>query len=109
MHIHAFAYSPRPFTEAATLDGQIPEETKKTRNAAVIAVSDLNKEETAAALAGHCVEILVEKNSSGVSYGHTEGFMEAKIPSCIKKAGAYVKCVVTSYDKTDKMLVCTEI
>ncbi len=106
MHVHAFAFSPRPYTEAATFAGQIPEAIKKARNAAVIAASDLNKEKIAASLLGSSVEVLVEKNSKNTAYGHSDGFMEAKIPYCGRKAGDYAFGVVAGYDKNDKTLIC---
>ncbi|MDD4125250.1 MAG: tRNA (N(6)-L-threonylcarbamoyladenosine(37)-C(2))-methylthiotransferase MtaB [Eubacteriales bacterium] len=106
MHVHAFAYSPRPYTDAAAFGGQIAEDIKKKRNAAVIAVSEKSKEAVAAGLLDCRVELLVEKNIKGTAFGHTAEFMEAKIPSCAKTAGDYIECRVTGFDKADKTLIC---
>ena len=106
MHIHAFSYSPRPLTEAADLDGQIPEKIKKDRNLRVIALSDECKEQVAEGFIGSAVEILIEENKKGNTYGHTGEFMEAKIPGLFLNAGDYVNCIVTEYDKEEKTLVC---
>lgn len=103
MHVHAFPYSPRPFTEAAEYDNQISETIKKERNAYIIALSDKIKKEIAEDFFGKTVEILVEKNKAGISYGHTDGFMEAKVISSKAKVGDYITATVTGFDST---LIC---
>ncbi|MBO4501305.1 MAG: tRNA (N(6)-L-threonylcarbamoyladenosine(37)-C(2))-methylthiotransferase MtaB, partial [Clostridia bacterium] len=103
MHVHAFPYSPRPHTEAAGMECQIDEHTKRERNRQIIERSEHNKKHIAETLLGTSVTVLVEKNVSGTAYGHTDGFMEAKIRKCFAKAGEYITCKVESFDGA---LVC---
>lgn len=105
MHVHAFPYSVRPGTVAAEMDHQIPECIKKERNLKIIEESEKIKKEIASSLTGTQVEILVEKNVSSVAYGHTDGFMEAKIENSSAKSGSYVVCTVTGFDGA---LICRE-
>lgn len=106
MHVHAFPYSPRPGTVAAGMDCQIPEDVKKRRNLKIIEESEKTKKEIALSLVGGQVEILVEKNVSSVAYGHTDGFMEAKIENSSAKSGSYAVCTVTGFDG---VLICKEV
>ncbi|MFA6730526.1 MAG: tRNA (N(6)-L-threonylcarbamoyladenosine(37)-C(2))-methylthiotransferase MtaB [Eubacteriales bacterium] len=104
-HIHAFAFSKRPYTDAATFAGQVTPEIKKRRNRAVLELSSLNKEKAAAKLFGKKVEILAEKNRGGFVFGHTDGFMEAKVRAAGIKAGDYACFTADGFDKTDSTLI----
>ncbi|MBO4861071.1 MAG: tRNA (N(6)-L-threonylcarbamoyladenosine(37)-C(2))-methylthiotransferase MtaB [Clostridia bacterium] len=106
MHVHAFPFSPRPFTEAATMPNKVPEQVKKARNAAIIEQSEQNKRDIARSLLGKKVELLIEKNENSRACGHTGGFMEACAANSNKAAGEYVQCVVTGFDGA---LICEEI
>jgi len=96
-HVHAFPYSPRPFTEAACMPCQVEESVKRERNARVIAAAEENKACIARGLLGTDQTVLVEKYASRRSYGHTEGFLEASLGTR-RNAGEYVRCRVTGYD-----------
>ena len=106
MHVHAFPYSPRPFTEAADMPMQIAEDVKKRRNARMIELSDRNKSQIAHGLFDSVQTVLVEKNVRNEAFGHTEGFMESRITNSRAKPGEYVECRVTGFDGA---LVCEEI
>ncbi len=106
MHVHAFPYSPRPFTDAASMPCQVPEAVKKARNALMIGVSDENKKAIAVSLLGHIETVLVEKNDGTCAHGHTDGFMEAYFPDPAARAGDYIECRVVGFDGA---LICEEI
>jgi tRNA-2-methylthio-N6-dimethylallyladenosine synthase len=55
-----FRYSPRRDTPAATMDGQVPEETKEARNHDLLEVINRHSAAKLAALVGTEVEILCE-------------------------------------------------
>ncbi|MBQ6184195.1 MAG: tRNA (N(6)-L-threonylcarbamoyladenosine(37)-C(2))-methylthiotransferase MtaB [Clostridia bacterium] len=105
MHVHAFPFSLRPFTEAAAMTGKVPEQVKKARNAAVIEQSERNKRDTALSMFGKKVELLVEKNENSRAYGHTDGFMEAYAADSCAAPGEYIECTVTGFDGA---LICEE-
>ena len=105
MHVHAFPYSPRPGTVAAEMECQIAEDVKKQRNLKIIETSDEIKKDIAMSMVGKKVELLVEKNVSSAAYGHTDGFMEAKIVGSSAGSGSYTVCTVTGFDG---MLICKE-
>ena len=57
---YIFKYSIRTGTPAATMDGQVPEETKEARNQALLEVLRRNSERRNATLVGTVEEVLVE-------------------------------------------------
>ena len=106
MHIHAFSYSPRPLTDAASLTGQISESVKKERNARVITVADECKAKVAEGFMGTMVDVLVEEIKNNASYGHIGRFFEARLEGNIINPGEYVNCIVSGYDGNERVLVC---
>ncbi len=82
MHIHAFSYSKRPNTEAAVMEGQIPESTKRSRMAYFINECNKMKEAVLTEKLGRNDLLLVEKLSDIYALGHCEDFCEAKIKLC---------------------------
>ena len=104
-HVHAFPYSPRPFTEAAAMPCQIEESVKRERNARVIAAAEENKALIANSLMGSEQTVLVEKYASRRSFGHTENFFEASLDTR-HAAGEYVRCRVVGFDGG---LICEDI
>lgn len=83
LDMHVFAYSKRSGTPAAQMKGQIPENIKKERSAALIS---LGKELTRDALAGFTkenrqTEVLFETYENGFAYGHTASFVPVAVKS----------------------------
>lgn len=74
--VHAFHYSPRPGTPAATMPGQIDRDTAADRmeRLKVAAASCLEKE--ARRWLGRRVEVLFEGEKRGVSQGYTREYFE---------------------------------
>lgn len=79
LHVHVFAYSPRPQTEAASLPGQIPEEIKRARSARLIAQCDENEKKTLDNACKKTVEVLFETPKNGWAIGHTSNFIEVRV------------------------------
>jgi tRNA-2-methylthio-N6-dimethylallyladenosine synthase len=59
-NVFAFRYSRRPGTPAATMDDQIPEDVKASRNARLLSVTTRVAAARSARLAGQMVEVLVD-------------------------------------------------
>jgi tRNA-2-methylthio-N6-dimethylallyladenosine synthase len=73
-NVFAFRYSRRPGTPAATMDEQIAEDVKASRNARLLAVANRVAAARSARLAGHDVEVLVDgasKRNPGELSGRT--------------------------------------
>lgn len=66
-YLHVFAYSPRPGTPAATMDGQIPDATKKERSRILRNLSVQRRKAHIATLVGTDVEVVdIRASSDGV-------------------------------------------
>jgi tRNA-2-methylthio-N6-dimethylallyladenosine synthase len=75
-HAFTFVYSPRRGTEAATMDGQVPEEVKRERIQRLVDVVQEHAARHNAALVGTVQEVLVEgpsRTDPGVLRGRTRG------------------------------------
>lgn len=83
LKIHVFPYSPRNGTEAADMDGQIPEDVKKDRVHRLSALeAEIRAELLTDYLASHQYEdVLFETFRHGVAYGHTPSFVEVAVKS----------------------------
>ncbi|MBQ8911247.1 MAG: tRNA (N(6)-L-threonylcarbamoyladenosine(37)-C(2))-methylthiotransferase MtaB [Clostridia bacterium] len=81
LHTHVFAYSPRPGTEAAEMKEQLPEQIKKERSAALIALCERIGKETLQKEIGKTYPVLFEQHKNGIAYGHTPNFIEVALPS----------------------------
>ena len=112
LHVHAFTYSKRPGTEAAEMDGQIPESIKTDRLHRMTEVAQSNKSAILRGLIskGETVSILVETADKGFLTGHTNNFIECKIqikdglsPSLLK--GKTIDALPT--DIVDGFLICS--
>lgn len=79
-HVHAFPFSPREGTPAATMDGQVSPEERKKRCGRLLAVSAQLCEELMQEMVGRTACVLVEKLANGAAVGHTESFIECHVP-----------------------------
>ena len=92
LHLHIFPFSKREGTEAASMDGQIPEPVKRERAERLeLAGAEIRRDLLARYAAEHRdkpVHLLVEKNGGGFLSGHSEHFVELKkIPGGRSKRG----------------------
>ena len=65
IHVHAFPYSPRPNTVAATMPNQIPRNISKQRVQQIIEIANQNRENFMQKQIGKTVSVLVEQNNIG--------------------------------------------
>lgn len=99
MHIHIFPFSPRPGTEAAELDGQLPERVRSERAAALAEVQRGIKAEALREYVGRTEEILCETVSDGIARGHTRSFAETAVVGSRPIArGEFVNVKIISSD-----------
>lgn len=78
-HIHAFPYSIREGTPAATMENQVPEAVKKTRVALLNSLGQQGLTNFANTLIGKKAEILVEREVDGYYVGFTNEYIHGKI------------------------------
>ena len=78
LDVHVFAYSRRPGTVAADMDGQVAEEIKRERSARLITEKNRIRDEILAdvALAGKPLSVLFETKEKDGYHGHTDSFIE---------------------------------
>lgn len=81
--IHVFPYSKRQGTEAAVMDGQVPEEIKHRRTTALIAHAAEIRREILQRMIEQGAEhsVLFESYENGYAYGHTPEFIEVAMES----------------------------
>jgi threonylcarbamoyladenosine tRNA methylthiotransferase MtaB len=76
--VHAFTYTPRPKTSAASMP-QVPIEVRKRRTRELIALAQRLAEERIRPKLGGEVEVLVERRQGGFLLGHTPDYYEARL------------------------------
>ncbi len=95
LHMHVFPYSRRPGTPAATFPDQVPEAVKHARSAALIAAGQKIEEEIldACVTAQEDLPVLFETQQGGYVTGHTDTFMEVRVPApvCRELRGSVAK------------------
>ncbi len=97
--VHAFPYSKRQGTPAASMDSQIQESVKHDR------VRELNRISAevrrsildSAVKQNGNVEVLFESYDRGFAYGHTANFIEVKVPSDKSLHGKLLYVNITSH------------
>lgn len=98
LHAHAFPYSERPGTPAASMAGSIPREVRKERCARLCKASDVQREEILSSFVGKTVRVLIEKCSGGDAVGHTEEFLECKVSGEELSVGRIIDVKVRCHD-----------
>ena len=102
LHLHIFPYSKRAGTEAAAMDGQVPENLKKARLKALEDVqSVLRREMLDAYVDAHSekpVYVLVEQQKGRIANGHSEHYVEIDIETDGNLNGQIVPVVLTGTD-----------
>ncbi len=87
---YVFKYSPRPGTDAAAREDDVPQDVKEERNQRLLAVADELEQACQRGLKGSWVEILVEGpgKREGQWFGRTRGRHGVIVPACLPLAGA---------------------
>ena len=99
---HIFPYSKRQGTPAATMQGQIPKEQKSQRLHLLQSVeAEIREGLLAKRITEEPVsEVLFETYSDGVATGHTDDFIEVRVPSPAPLHAELRRVRLTSADKT---------
>ena len=91
LHIHAFPFSVRAGTEAAQMEGQLPEAVKKARVGQLCALDCEIRSELLADYSdthkSKPVNVLCETWHDGVGRGHSEHFVEVEFEACRDVSG----------------------
>ena len=88
--IHVFPYSKRKNTKAADMKEQVDESIKKQRARTLIKVSKELEIKYFEKFIGKSLDVLVEREKDGFSYGHTSNFLHVKIKGKYK-SNTFVK------------------
>ena len=84
-HVHTFRYSPRPGTAAARMDDTVPESVKTERSAAVIALSEGQKQGYYASFDNRESIFLSERTRNGVTSGFNEYYVPVAVNGKLKR------------------------
>ncbi len=105
MHLHIFPYSIRRGTEAASMSGQLADQEKKRRAAMLASVqSSIKKELLRDYTEKHRdlpVYVLIEEEDNGYWIGHSEHYVEVRIPSVtsLEPGTVHAVCLTASTDE----------
>lgn len=99
-HIHAFPYSKREGTPAATMEDQVPEAVKKTRVAILKSLGQKGLQKFAEQMIGKPAEILIEREEDGYYLGFTNEYIHGKIKkgTTAHDVGTIIGGTVTAFD-----------
>ncbi len=80
--VHAFPYSKRAGTPAATMPDQIPADIKRRRLKELVAVAEESRRAICEEAVANCpsTEVLFETFENGLLRGHTASFLEVAVP-----------------------------
>ena len=103
MHLHIFPYSIRRGTEAASMPGQLSDHEKKRRAAELASVQrEIKKSILQEYTAKHLetpVYVLIEEEDSGFWIGHSEHYVDIRIPNTEPiEAGTVLPIILTEAD-----------
>lgn len=97
--IHAFPYSKRKGTLAATMKDQVAESVKKERVHMLSEIAQAIRSDLLdKAISSEPVEVLFETFSDGFVIGHTAGFIEVKVKCDIPMHGELARVQLISHD-----------
>lgn len=94
LHVHAFPYSEREGTAAASMEGAVPKEVRKDRCVRLNRLSDRLRTERLKKKIGSEVVLLAEKNTGGehnLVTGHTEEYMECRVSAAPVSPGTLLR------------------
>lgn len=109
LHVHAFPYSERANTYAATMEGKIPVAVRRARNERLIALADVIHRDILRESIGSSVKVLIERTDDGFARGHTENYIECRIDGTGYKVGDIASADVISDDGSMLIAVGKEV
>lgn len=95
--IHVFPYSEREGTKAISLPNHLDSSIKKKRARELLEVSKELEIKYMKKFIGREVEVLIEEEKDGFSYGHTSNFLYVKIDKILKH-NTFIKVKIVSVD-----------
>ena len=97
---HIFPYSKRKGTPAAEMDGQVPEEVKRSRLHRLEEIARRAEREILeeAVRMGEPTKVLFETYHDGIAHGHTANFLEASVASPVPLDGETREVKLTGTD-----------
>ena len=99
--IHAFPYSARRGTPAASMDGQVPVATRHARVRILSArQNEIRRAMLAEALASAPRKtVLFEDYKTGFAYGHTDNFIQVRVPAPRAMQSVFAEVVAEAVDE----------
>jgi threonylcarbamoyladenosine tRNA methylthiotransferase MtaB len=100
-YLHAFPFSIRPGTPAATMEQQIPEDVKKDRVKRLIKIGNTKRREFAEKFIGKRMEILIEKRfdkETGFPIGLSDNYIPIAVYGGDFKANSIVSVLPESFN-----------
>ncbi|MCL2463007.1 MAG: tRNA (N(6)-L-threonylcarbamoyladenosine(37)-C(2))-methylthiotransferase MtaB [Defluviitaleaceae bacterium] len=79
LKIHAFPFSPKNGTKAASMPGRVPEDVKAARVRRLIGISGKSAAGIYASYMGKTAEVLFEEEADGYVYGHTQNYLRVGV------------------------------
>lgn len=110
-HIHAFAYSPRPGTAAATLPNQVPGPVRRERLASLLTLSSRLKRDILSKQVGRSASVLCEgdpaSEPSATRFGYTPEYFPVQVhaPGADLSTNQIIEVELTGVDTTQGVLL----
>jgi threonylcarbamoyladenosine tRNA methylthiotransferase MtaB len=97
-YVHVFPFSPRPGTPAATLDGAVPGPVVRERARELVAFGERRWSAFLKGLAGHVVDVVVERVEGGLARGTSRRYATVRWPASGEQRGQRVRVRVEASD-----------
>jgi threonylcarbamoyladenosine tRNA methylthiotransferase MtaB len=97
-YLHVFPFSPRPGTPAATMGDQVPGPVARERARELVALSDRRWRAYLKGLAGHVLDVVVERVEGGLARGTSRRFATVRWPASDERRGQVVRVRVEASD-----------
>jgi len=104
--VHAFKYSKRKWTRAATMENQVNGNISQRRSEELIALATKQKIEYMSSYIGKELEVLFESFDDGYLYGYTKNYIKIKIMGDIKYLG---KCMKVKMENIENEMLIGKI
>ncbi len=104
--VHAFKYSKRKWTRAATMENQVDGNISQRRSEELIALATKQKIEYMSSYIGKELEVLFESFDDGYLYGYTKNYIKIKIMGDIKYLG---KCMKVKMENIENEMLIGKI
>jgi threonylcarbamoyladenosine tRNA methylthiotransferase MtaB len=97
-YLHVFPFSPRPGTAAASMDGQVAGPVARERARELVDFGDRRWRGFLKGLAGHVVDVVVERVEGGLARGTSRRYATVRWPASDERRGQLVRVRVEASD-----------